>query len=68
MLQPPILQLSAQDRSARFLDTHFLPPRSHSPPQGTLFLALRHRLSLGALVGRLSIREQARNGQLAFHE
>ena len=68
MLQPPSLQLSAQDRSARFLDTHFLPPRSHSPLQGTLFLALGHRLSVSAHVGRLSTHEQARNGRQAFHE
>ena len=68
MLQPPSLQLSAQDRSARYLDTHFLPPRSHSPLQGTLFPALWHRLSVSAHVGRLSIREQVRNGRQAFDE
>ena len=47
---------------------HFLLPGSHSPLQGTLFPALGHRLSVSAHVGRLSIREQARNGRQAFHE
>ena len=68
MLQPPSLQPSIQDRTAEFLDRHFLPPRNHSPLRDTLFLALRHLLSVSALVRRLSIREQARNGQQAFRE
>ena len=68
MPQPPILQLSNQDLTAELLDKHFLPPRNRSPPQDTLYLPLEHRLSASALVGRLSIREQARNGRQAFHE